>query len=313
MKRQTIRSLAMMVTLIVILVGLAACSAKSSGDSSMMPGDYNENVSAGMDGKPSEEIKPEAGSGEYERKIIRTVNMSCESKAFDAAVNLIMSTLDVHGGYVEKSSSIGTTRSVAPNQGVHSARHATYTLRVPAEHLDAFLTALRQDEGIRILSQDMSSNEITGSYYDTKTRLETLTAEKDALTAMLSGFTDYSDISAMLQVQERLYNVIEEMEVMQTKLDQYDSQVAMSTVNMTLTEVVEYTATQEPTFGERIGEAFVGSWTAFGEGCQDFAVWFVEALPTLLVMAVFATVLMVIIIRLIRKDRARKQPPADKP
>ncbi len=302
MKNATIRSLAAAVALLLMLSCLFACGAAK--DSATPSEDYKDNVSAGgVENKPVEGVGPDVGNGTYDRKIIRTVTMSCESKAFDDAVQVIMTALSIHGGYVEKSSSSGTARSVAPEIHTQSARYASYTLRVPAEKLDAFLSNLSLDEGIRVLRQEMSSDEITGAYYDAKTRMETLAAEKDSLTVMLSGFTDYSDISAMLQVQERLYNVIEEMEVLQTKLNLYDGQVAMSTVYLDLREVLEYTAVEEPTFGDRVGKAFTESWTDFWEGCQDFAVWFVEAFPTLLVIAVIAVVVIILIKRRIRKKR----------
>jgi hypothetical protein len=193
-----------------------------------------------------------------------------------------MSSLATYGGYVEKSNSTGTGYEDVRG----SERHASYTLRVPAEHLDAFLEAMRIDGGIRILSQNAVSNEITATYHDTVSRLETLEAEKASLTTMLEGFTDYKDINSMLSVQERLYNVIEEIEALQTKLNLYDGQVAMSTVHLTLREVIVYTEVvdPDPTFGQRVKEAFVESWTDFGRGWQNFFVWFIEAFPTLLVV-----------------------------
>ena len=180
---------------------------------------------------------------------------------------------------------------------------------MPAEALDAFLETLRTDEGIRILSQNASSDEITATYYDTVSRLETLEAEKASLMAMLEGFTDYSDINSMLKVQERLYNVIEEIEALKTKLNLYDGQVAMSTVYLTLREVITYTevVVEAPTFGERIGKAFRESWSDFGEGCQDFAVWFVEAFPTLMVLGIIGGGIAAVIVTLNRKAEKRRQ------
>ncbi len=296
-----------LLALLTALSVLAGCSAKSGDHMASTPGDPygGSNSASGIEGKPTEEIKPDGTLGEFDRKIIRTVSMNCESKAFDDAVTLILDTLAAHDGYVEASSSSGTTnaKSVAAAEPTGQARRIYYTLRVPAEKLDSFLNALRMNGSIHILSQDMSSSEITGNYYDTKTRLETLTAEKNSLTAMLAGFTDYSNISDMLAVQERLYDVIEEMEALQTKLNLYDSQVALSTVTLSLREVLEYTVVEEPTFGERIGEAFTESWTAFGRGCQDFAVWFVSAFPTLLILAVLGGVVIFLLIRARRNKR----------
>lgn len=298
----TIRFLVLTLALLTAILTLVSCSAGSSQDRIPSSPSYNENQSAGgMDAeKPSGSAGTGSLVGDYERKIIRTVKMACETKAYDDATTVIMTALSAHSGYVESSSSTGTGYDDVKG----SERYASYTFRIPAENLDAFLESLRMDDGIRILNQDASSNEITATYHDTVSRLETLEAEKASLTAMLEGFTDYSDISAMLQVQERLYDVIAEIEALQTQLNLYDSQVALSTVHLTLREVITYTEVPEPdpTFGERMGKAFKDSWSDFGEGCQDFAVWFVEAFPTLLVFAIIGCGV-IFVIWMIRRRR----------
>ena len=281
-KNLTLRILTLVAALLVALMTLASCSADSPvGDMAPGLGPTDQNTAGGMEGGDG---ASNIGGGQPtdNRKIIRTVTMSCETKAYDDAVTVIMTALNTHGGYVEASNTTGTGYDDVKN----SERRATYTLRVPAEKLDLFLETLRTDEGIRILSQNATSSEITATYYDTVSRLETLKAEKASLTAMLEGFTDYKDISNMLKVQERLYDVIEEIEALQTKLNLYDGQVAMSTVHLTLREVIIYTEVVEPdpTFGQRVKEAFVESWTDFGRGWQNFFVWFIEAFPTLLVV-----------------------------
>ncbi len=303
-KRSVFRILTALVALMLVASVFAGCSAVGDSSTEIYPSDKNE-TAGGMDGTLSEGGKPGDLTGEFDRKIIRTVNMTCETMAYDDAITVIMTALSDHGGYVETSSLSGNTASGRSSEVV-SARRAEYTLRVPAAQLDAFLEVLRADGGILILSQSMNSEEITGAYYDAKTRLETLNAEKESLTAMLESFTDYGDMSAMLQVQERLYNVIEEMEALQTRLNLYDSQVSMSTVNLTLREVVEFTEVEEPTFGTRIQNAFIKSWRSFGRGCQNLAVWFVAAFPTLLVLAVLGTATPIIVVKIVRRSKRRR-------
>ena len=305
-KNHAIRTLALIAALLVAIMTLASCDAgENYYTEDMAPGvgSSDQNTAGGMEGGSSDGT---VGSlnGDYERKIIRTVTMSCETKAYDDAITLIMTALQTHGGYVETSETTGTGYENVRN----SERRATYTLRVPAEKLDAFLETLRTDEGIRILSQNSSSNEITATYYDIVSRLETLEAEKASLTAMLEGFTDYNDIHAMLQVQERLYDVIEEIEALQTKLNVYDGQVSMSTVKLSLREVITYTEVVEPdpTFGQRMKDAFVESWSDFGRGWLNFFVWFVGAFPTLLVVVGIHAGIFFIIYGSIKRARRKR-------
>ena len=302
-KNLTLRILTLTVALLMAVLALASCDAGSSLDSAPNMPPADNSTAGGMEGGDGAGSIVN-GQPTDNRKIIRTVTMTCETKAYDNAVTLIMDTLNAYGGYVEASNVTGTGFENVKN----SARRASYTLRVPAEKLDAFLEALRTDEGIRILSQNATSDEITATYYDTVSRLETLKAEKASLTAMLEGFTDYKDISNMLKVQERLYDVIEEIEALQTKLNLYDGRVAMSTVKLSLNEVIIYTevVVPDPTFGERIGEAFRESWADFGEGCQDFAVWFVEAFPTLLVLVVIHGGIFLIIYTSVKRGQKKR-------
>lgn len=302
-KNLTTRILTLTVTLLMAILTLAACDSGAGLDSAPNTPSVDNSTAGGMEGGDSAGSIT-SGQPTDNRKIIRTVTMTCETKAYDAAVTTVMNTLNTHGGYVEASNVTGTGYEDVKN----SARRATYTLRVPAENLDAFLETLRTDEGIRILSQSATSDEITATYYDTVSRLETLNAEKASLTAMLEGFTDYSDISNMLKVQERLYDVIEEIEALQTKLNLYDGRVAMSTVHLTLSEVIVYTevAEPDPTFGQRISETFRESWTDFGEGCQDCAVWFVEAFPTLLVLVVIHGGIFLIIYTSVKRGQKKR-------
>ena len=189
-KNHAIRALALIAALLVAIMTLASCDAgENYYTEDMAPGvgSSDQSTAGGMEGGSLDGTVGSL-SGDYERKIIRTVTMSCETKAYDDAITLIMTALQTHGGYVETSETTGTGYENVRN----SERRATYTLRVPAEKLDAFLETLRTDEGIRILSQNSSSNEITATYYDIVSRLETLEAEKASLTAMLEGFTDYT-------------------------------------------------------------------------------------------------------------------------
>ncbi len=312
MKNNKLQTLLMLLVALFLISTMISCSAGSSG----MTEDYFPNTSdksesmGGINSDGTTVGKPESDEL-YERKIIRTVSMSCETKSFDAAIDHILGALTAHNGYVETSSVSGT--GYKENDRHASARYATYTLRVPAEQLDAYLTTLRDNEGIRIIKQSSSSNEITGAYYDITTRIATLEIERDSLQQMLAGFTDYSDINAMLAVQERLYNVIEEIEALKTQLKIYDNKVDLSTVELSISEVFTYTEAATPTFGERVGDAFAESWTDFAQGCQNFAVGLIYAFPTLLVLGVITTIILLIIFTVFRKRRAKKTPPADHP
>ncbi len=282
--------------LIVILVPLAAgCSSGAKGESSdylgvadssnERSGNSEKNYQEGIDydynasPKDSENAEPTGDGAQYERKIIKTVSINGETKEFDIATMGIDSSVASAGGYVESSKFSG--RSIS-DRAYYYTRSATYAIRIPADRLDEFLSSL--GDLINIVNSSSIVDDISAQYYDIVSRLATLEAEK---TALLNMYEKASSVEYMLQIQERLYDVIEEIEANNTRLNYYKSRVAYSTVNLEIREVIEYTEqVKEPaTFGERLSVAFKESWQNFADGWEDFTVGFVYSIPTLLVLA----------------------------
>ena len=145
-------------------------------------------------------------------------------------------------------------------------------------------------------------------------RLEELLVERDALLEVLSNTETTKDYSMWLTVKSRLSEVKQQIAVYQGQLNRYDSQVAYSTVHLSITEVINYTDNAENnSFGSRLLTAFKSGWSDFAEGLGDFIVWFVGAFPVLLLLAGIATAITMIIRRSVRKNRAKRQAPPPPP
>ena len=300
---------------ILLLTSLVSCAAKAEMDAALDMGVRNDAMySESMDAitSSSAQSKPSsAGSAlgatmeaptveqasEFAAKIIKTVNMNTETKEYDRAIAELDRLIAENGGFVESSSANGQSLDYS---GVYR-RTAKYTVRIPAENLDTFLAD--SQSLLNVTYSHSTSENITAEYYDIQSRLEVLRTERDALNAMLEKATD---VESMLSIRDRLYNVIEEIESYETRLRVYDSLVSYSTVHMTVDEVVEYTKVkvEEPTWGERLVEAFRDSWQDFAKGFQNFTVGFLYAIPTLLVLGVIATGVVLILRVIIRRRRA---------
>lgn len=263
----------------------------TKGESIMAPAlDYAEEMDYGYTGNyvvdaggkyVETEIPSSTGAnnGDYKEKIIKNVSISAQTKEYEKSLDGILSALSQHGGYEESVTSSGKSYYSSD----YYTRTARMTLRVPSENLEKFLSEV--GSLINVTSQSSSQSNVTAQYYDTKARLEVLEAERVAYEEMLKMAKDVSEV---LEIRDRLYKTIEEIEASQTQLNIYDNKVSFSTVTINLDEVREYVEvpTAKITFGERIAKAFKESWTDFANGCQNFAVWFVGAIPTLLVLAV---------------------------
>ncbi len=235
---------------------------------------------------------------EYERKIIKTVRISAQTLSFDESVTLVEELCDRLGGYIESSSVSG--HGVNSNGG---SRYADYTIRIPAENLDGFNDGV--GEILKITSSSSNSDEVTNTYYDIKSRIEVLEMEKEALSKLYEEYTDYGNIGYLIEIQNKLYDVIAEIESYETQIRLYDSKIAYSTVYLNIREVEEYVEVKE-TFGEKISDAFKDGWEVFGEVCSGLAIAFVACLPFTLTGCAIAFGIVVLIKSIKKRNRKRR-------
>ena len=299
MKKFNLKLLSIILVLIFATTILASC-AKNEG--SYAPGyDIDVGESVNKDSIGSTVPSPESGSQgniDTDRKIIKTVKINAETKDFDKAIENINVLCANIGGYIESSTVSGNSI----NSG-RTSRSAYFTLRIPADKLDEFTGNV--EDSVNITNLSSSSTEITESYYDAVARLEVLETQRESLQKMLK---EANGVNEMLSIQDRLYDVIEEIESYKARINSYDNKVAYSTVSINLYEVLEYSQINrtELTFGERFVRALKRGVTDFWDGCQDFAVWFAEALPTLILLAAL-TFAAIVIIKKIRKTKKLKK------
>ncbi len=285
--------------LLVLALSLILSSCGSSGEKF-------DNVAMDSVDKAEGEIlgttdkAPALGNGEItqtetQAKIIRDVNITGETKNFDEAVSKTKEQVSQFDGYIEKSD-ISGGRRLADDR--HTAKNATFVIRIPADKLDGFLS--ETDALLNVTHSSESTKDVTLDYYDIQSRLDTLKTKKTALENMLKEAKSLND---MLLIQDDLYKVIADIEAYQSKLNLYDNKVNYSTVTLSIREVVEYTVLDDdPGFGERIKTAFSDSWKFFGDFCQDFAIFVVGITPILII----AIIIIALVIVFKAKKKAKK-------
>lgn len=301
MKKSIFKILTLSLAAIMILALLVSCAAgKAEADDyyyvensmpSVEKGEGFDNSSAGGS-------LPSLMNGEYERKIIKTANVSAETKEFDEAIAYIENLCTSKGGYIESSSVRGSSINSRYNY-----RYANYTIRIPAENLDSFTSELGNT--LNIVNSSSNANEVTSAYYDIKSRIEVLELQKASLQEMYDNYTDYKDIDSLLNLQDKLFDVIAEIEAYQTQIKLYDDQVAYSTMHLNISEVVDYTENpEEDTFFTRLGKAFVGGWETFVDIVSGLSVGIAYILPELVITAVVITLILILTRN---KRRAKKE------
>ena len=288
-----------LVLIMAISMSMTSCSKAVANDNAYMGGaeivPENPGESGSLDINVGSSLED---SSEYERKIIKTVNISAQTLKFDESVTLVEQLCDSLGGYIESSSVSGN----GINSKV-SSRYANYTIRIPAENLDGFNNGV--GEILKITSSSSNSDEVTNTYYDIKSRIEVLEMEKEALSELYEKYTDYGNIGYLIEIQSKLYDVIAEIEAYETQIRLYDSKIAYSTVYLNIREVEEYVE-EKGTFGEKIFGALEGGWEVFVDVCSGLAIAFVACLPFTLTGGVIAIGIIVLIKSIKKRNRKKK-------
>lgn len=299
-------------TLLLAVTLLAGCGGSSSESRpASITTEATESAMYSEDIYPSETVMEEtaaaeeAGGGsepvevkETERKLIRNVNMDVETENFDELMSNVSKKTESLGGYIEDS------RVYNGSQYYEERRNADLTLRIPAENLDSFLSAV--SETCNVISQNESVEDVTLQYVDMKSHKEALETEQDRLLELLEQAETVEDI---ITIESRLSEVRYQLESMESQLRTLDNQVSYSTVYLYIQEVKRYTPVKEQTTWEKISSGFVNSLYDVGEGICNFFINLIINLPYLIVWAAVITCIVLVIrwIRRFRKKRKQKR------
>ncbi len=230
------------------------------------------------------------------QKLIRRAELELETTAFQEAVQGLADLTERLGGYYE-SSNVGS-------QG-GGYRWANYTVRVPAEQYQAFLTQageLCHEVWSRTTQEDVSM-----AYYDTAGRLKTQQIKLERLQALLARAEDMEDI---ITVEAAISETEQAIDELSGTLRHYDGLVDYATVEVSLTEVYQLSNVKEAPigFGSRMASAFASGWRSFTGGLESLAVALAYGWTWLVVLAVIA----VVAVRVLRRRLPGGKKPDDK-
>ena len=122
-----------------------------------------------------------------------------------------------------------------------------------------------------------------------------LELQKESLQRMYDNYTDYSDVNSLISLQDKLFAVIEEIEAYETQLRLYDDKISYSTVNLSISEVVDYTENKEDdSFWQKLGTSLSDGWETFLEILTGIVTVIAFILPELVVLAVVITLIIII-------------------
>ncbi len=278
--------------LLCLCLGVAGCSSSQSGSAP------HENSASSIDketGAGDGMANDTANMGDT-RKLIKTVELEMQTRAYDAFITSLQSELAKAGGYVQQSDIRGGSGGIG--------RNGTLTLRVPADELDAFLDALSPSG--TVISRSEETQDVTLEYVDIESRLKALRAEQTALLALLEKAESLSDI---LTVQDKLTGVNGEIESYESRLRTMQTLIAYSTVNLHVYEVEKEQIVTPLGLWEEIGMKLSNNLKDVGQGLRAIFVWIVSSLPYLVIIAVLVVAVLLILRLIMRRNRRRAARP----
>ena len=237
------------------------------------------------------------GMVESSRKLNRRSTLQLETLDFDQAVDEINALVTQLGGYMESSYVEG---------GAHGgSRTANFTCRVPAKDFAAANDKLAAVGNVVTRSQ--SAEDVTDQYYDVQAELDALKVQQERLLAMMEQATEMADLIAL---EEELTEVRYRINDRTSAIKRYDGLVEYATIDIDLTEVVDYQELPAETFGDRVAETFFGSLEFAKEFGQGIVLVIVAVLPFAAVyggIAAIAAGLIVLIVKLCRNKKKQQK------
>lgn len=235
-----------------------------------------------------------------ERMIVYNMNVSLEVQDTDKAVNDITAIAAQYKGYVSASNL---------SRDPQSQLQGSITLRIPAESLDA---AEKQIEaaGLKVLSRNKNSNDVTDQYTDLNSRLTNLQATRDDLRKMLDSVTEKSNRAEdILAIYNQLSTVQGEIEQIQGQMNVLNKTTTLATITVNLVPHVEVQIVEPETWlPNRTAAQALRSLVQAFQGLINLTIWVLLFFLPVIIVLLLPLAVLAIILRLIWRRRGKKVP-----
>ena len=200
---------------------------------------------------------------DWDRKIVKTADISIETKNFPRFTERLHRLVRESGGYIAQED-----QSQSPAEIKNSI-----SIRVPVDRFDDLLQQLPADSD-RLTEKKISSQDVSMEVVDTKSRLETKREVRERYVDLLKQANKMKDI---LTIQQEIDGIQEQMEAAAGRINFLGHAAALSTVNLKFYQVLDAGAVAvptQPTFLHRIKVSFLVGWGFLSElGLGLLTVW----------------------------------------
>ncbi len=176
----------------------------------------NENLETGTSKR--------AADTSAERKVIKNAALEIESP--DAA--------KLYGEMKKRGSELGGYEFSYTMSNDESFTLIQATYKIPPDNINQLIDFV--GEKGKIINSNMTSDDITDNYYDTKTRLE---SKRKSLQQYYTLLKKAETIEEITQLQGIIDQITEEIEVEEGKLKRWNSLVGMATITLSIRQELE--------------------------------------------------------------------------
>lgn len=223
-----------------------------------------------------------------DRKIIKTANMSAETKNFDKFLSMVENYLSQKGGYIQNKET--------NNNVDFGGRKCYLIIRIPSSELDGLMKKI--GENATVTYEIIIANDVTDSYNDSQRQIEVLETEQERLLELLKKAESLDDI---LEIEARLTKIRYELSSYEQQLEEYDNSVSYSAISLNVSEVERETVAKTDSFLTRVSDGFMSSLASIGNGFITLAIGFLSIIPYLLLVAVILLVAYFIVKAIIKR------------
>jgi hypothetical protein len=218
-------------------------------DTSAAPAPINEDNSPKQAGAPVP-----AQNIDWDKKIIRNATLVVEAKSQKSFNDFVHEQVKRTGGYVSEEEQ---TKSEYKIENIA-------TIKVPVEQFDNLVKSLTSIKDENIVTQKVTSQDVTGEVIDTRARTE---AKRQIRLRYLDLLKQAKNMEDILKVQEEINNIQEEIEAGAGQVSYLTHAAAYSTVQLTFYEILNPSAEENrsPGFGTRVLNALGNGMDWLGE------------------------------------------------
>jgi hypothetical protein len=224
------------ILILMLMIGLFVAGCAPAAAPAPMQGE-----SMGMSEMPAAPMEMEVDRGVMsknladttapspERLVIRNANLSIVVADPGKSLDTIAVMAEEMGGFVVTSNMY----KISTGEGVEIPQ-AEITIRVPAEKLNQAMQKIKnlvEDPKVDVLSENVSGQDVTQEYTDTKSRLTNLEAAEKQLQAIMDEAVKTEDV---LAVYNQLIQVREQIEVLKGQAQYYEQAAALSAISISL-------------------------------------------------------------------------------